>query len=235
MLRVENLESGYGKIHVLQQVQLEVLKGEIVSILGANGGGKTTLLRTLSGLNPAYKGSITFMDQDITHMPDYKRVEAGLIHVPEGRGVIKDLTVIENLELGAFRWRKEKEKVARKVKEAFELFPRLYERVHHKGGTLSGGEQQMLAIARGFIAQPKLLMLDEPSLGISPIITKEIFKTIRMLRDQHISILLVEQNVKAALNVSDRSYVLSNGKVLKEGSSSELSADSDIQKMYMGA
>lgn len=235
MLNVQGLEAGYGKIDILQNVNLTVCEGEIVSILGANGAGKTTLLRALSGLNAAKKGKILFQDKDITQLPDYKRVEAGLIHVPEGRGIIKDLTVMENLELGAFRWRKDKNLVARKIKESFELFPRLSERKQHKGGALSGGEQQMLAIARGVMARPKLLMLDEPSLGISPIITKEVFRTILNLRNQKISILLVEQNVRAALQVSDRVYVLSHGKIVKEGTAAELTTDTDIQEMYMGA
>jgi branched-chain amino acid transport system ATP-binding protein len=235
MLSVRNLTAGYGELKVLHDMRLNVAEGEIVSILGSNGAGKSTLLRVLSGLIPAKHGEIHFRGENITHWPDFRRVAHGLIQVPENRGIVGEFTILENLELGAYVWRKDRSKVQAKIQEMLRFFPRLEERKHHKGAALSGGEQQMLAIAKGMMSLPKLLILDEPSTGLSPIMTKEIFKLIRQLSEMKISILLVEQNAGQALKISDRAYVMNHGALVKEGDASSILTDADIQKIYLGA
>lgn len=235
MLGVHELSSGYGNLDILEDVHIEVNSNEIVSILGSNGAGKSTLLRTIAGLLPDKKGTIQFNKENITKLATHQRVQKGVIYVPESRGIIADLTVLENLELGAFLWRKEKDKVQERIEEMLSLFPRLAERKIHKGSDLSGGEQQMVAIARGLMSRPKILMLDEPSLGLSPIVTKEIFKAIQLLRETGIAILMVEQNAKLALEISDRAYVLNHGRIVKHGNAKVIKEDPQIQKMYLGA
>ena len=235
ILQITKLSSGYGSIEVLHDVSLVVYENEIVSVLGANGAGKSTLLRTVSGLIPAKCGNIKYLGNDITKAPYHALVRHGLIHVPEGRDIFTDLTVLENLELGAFYWRRDRRGVQKKLKEVFEIFPRLYERKGQKAGSLSGGEQQMLAIGRGLMSKPKLLMLDEPSLGLSPLLVQEIFKVIQHLLDQGLAVLLVEQNAKSALKISHRAYVIQNGRIVQEGTSAQLLEDKTIQQLYLGA
>lgn len=235
MLQITNLSSGYGSVEVLHGVSLAVHENEIVSVLGANGAGKSTLLRTVSGLIPVKSGSIHYLGRDITKVPYDELVRNGLIHVPEGRDIFTDLTVLENLELGAFYWRRDRRGVQKKLKEVFEIFPRLYERKGQKAGSLSGGEQQMLAIGRGLMSKPKLLMLDEPSLGLSPLLVQEIFKVIQNLLAQGLSVLLVEQNAKSALKISHRAYVIQNGRIVQEGRAAQLLEDETIQQLYLGA
>ncbi len=236
MLTVKNLHVYYGGLHALKGVDLEVKKGEIVAIVGRNGAGKTTLLNTLSGLVKAKEGSIVFRGQEITGLKPHKIVELGLYQVPEGRLIFSPLTVMENLELGAYlRTTPEEKKKAREDLEyVLELFPILKERLHQQAGTLSGGEQQMLAIGRALVGKTKLLALDEPSLGLAPMIVKEIFQIIVRLREDGGTILLVEQNARAALAISDRAYVMEAGRVVMEGPSRELLEREEIRRAYLG-
>ena len=236
MLTVKNLHVYYGGLHALKGVDLEVKKGEIVAIVGRNGAGKTTLLNTLSGLVKAKEGSIVFRGQEITGLKPHKIVELGLYQVPEGRLIFSPLTVMENLELGAYlRTTPEEKKKAREDLEyVLELFPILKERLHQQAGTLSGGEQQMLAIGRALVGKTKLLALDEPSLGLAPMIVKEIFQIIVRLREDGGTILLVEQNARAALAISDRAYVMEAGRVVMEGPSRELLEREEVQRAYLG-
>ncbi len=236
MLRIRNLVAGYGNLTVIRSASIHVKAGEIVTILGGNGAGKTTLLETIAGINQPREGEIFFNNLDITLLSADKITPKGLSLVPEGRQVFASMTVLENLEMGAFiRYRKEdKEEIARDIEKIYQLFPALGSRKHQQAGTLSGGEQQMLAIARSLMGRPKLLMLDEPSLGLAPIIVQQIFSIIKELRALGNTILLVEQNAKAALNIADRGYVMETGHILLEGTSKELLENRDVQRAYLG-
>ena len=236
MLKVENLHVYYGGLHALKGVNVEVKKGEIVAIIGRNGAGKTTLLNALSGLVKVKEGSIRFRGQEITGLKPHRIVELGLYQVPEGRLIFSPLTVMENLELGAYLRTspQEKKKAREDLEYVLELFPILRERLHQQAGTLSGGEQQMLAIGRALVGKTKLLALDEPSLGLAPMIVKEIFQTIVRLREDGGTILLVEQNARAALAISDRAYVMEAGRVVLEGPSRELLENKEVQRAYLG-
>ncbi len=236
MLRIKNLETGYGKLKVLRKVSMHVSPGEIVTIIGANGAGKSTLLRTVSGLQGVRSGEILFDKQDIQGLPTEKIVSLGCSLVPEGRQVFAPMTVLENLILGArpqYR-RKAGDNVEKDIERVYELFPILKERELQLAGTLSGGEQQMLAIARALMARPKLMMMDEPSMGLAPLIVKDIFSIITRIRDEGMTVLLVEQNAKAALGIADRGYVLENGRILIEGIAEDLLLNRDVQRAYLG-
>jgi branched-chain amino acid transport system ATP-binding protein len=233
MLRVEHLAVFYGDVQALWDVSLQVEQGEIVTLIGANGAGKTTTLNTLSGLLRPRAGSLTFQQRDLRHEPPHRIVEAGLVHIAEGRELFPHMTVLENLELGAFPKR------ARRVRHetlafVMELFPRLRERQQQLARTLSGGEQQMLAIGRGLMARPLLLMLDEPSLGLAPLLVAELFDCLRRIHANYVTILLVEQNVHQALELADRAYVLENGRTVRSGTAAELLADGAIREAYLG-
>lgn len=236
MLIVEGLSAAYGSVPVLQNVSMSVMDGKIVTIIGANGAGKSTLMRTIIGLHKPSAGRVTFQEQDITGLRAYKIVKKGLSLIPEGRQLFSGLTVLDNLMLGSLgyggTW--SKDGVQHRIAEIMDIFPRLKERANQLAGTLSGGEQQMLAIARGLMANPKFIMLDEPSLGLAPLIVEEIFDLICKLNSTGVSILLVEQNAYAALGISHMAYVLENGHVVKEGKASELLEDEDIHLHYLG-
>ena len=235
MLAVENLHVAYGSIKALHGVSLKVPAGKIVTLIGANGAGKSTTLRALSGLVKSTSGSIRYDGQDITGLAPHKIVARGLCHVPEGRMVFTNLTVRENLAMGAFL-QKDKSWIAQQTDYVFHLFPRLKERENQAAGTMSGGEQQMLAIGRALLGKPKFLMLDEPSLGIAPLLVKSIFERIvEINREQGLAILLVEQNANLALDVSHYGYVLETGSILLEGPSAELKANPRVQEAYLGA
>jgi branched-chain amino acid transport system ATP-binding protein len=231
LLELKNVSAGYGQTEVLRDVSLDVLAGEAVAIIGANGAGKTTLLRCISGLLQAAEGSIRFAERDITRLRADLIVNQGLVHCPEGRAILRRMSVLENLELGAYRL---KEPAAADLERVYALFPRLRERQQQTGGSLSGGEQQMLAIGRAMMARPRMLMLDEPSLGLSPLMVHEVFKGLRQLKDSGLSILLIEQNAHAALKFSDRTYVLEHGRVTLEGESASLAADPRVREAYLG-
>jgi branched-chain amino acid transport system ATP-binding protein len=233
LLEVEKMDVFYGDVQALREVSLKVEEGEIASIVGGNGAGKTTILRTLSGLLTASSGHIQFLGGDMTQFPPHRRVEMGLIQIPEARRLFPYMTVSGNLDMGSYtpRARKDKEKV---LKEIYHLFPILQERKNQITQTLSGGEQQMLAIGRGLMALPKLLMLDEPSLGLAPIVVKMIFETVRRINSRGITILLVEQNVKQCLELSHRSYVLENGQIVLHGTGEEVLKNEHLRKAYLG-
>jgi branched-chain amino acid transport system ATP-binding protein len=232
MLEVSGLVAGYGAFQVLHGMELTVAAGEVVAVLGANGVGKTTLNRALSGLIPARSGSIRFDGADITRVDHADIVRAGLIHVPEGRKVFPTLTVRENLILGSYaRGRAAR---ARTLEQVLDIFPRLRERLRQRAGSMSGGEQQMLAIGRGLMAEPKLLILDEPSLGLSPLLTEELFLLIGRLHQQGLSILLVEQNVLQSLAIATRAYVVEHGRVALSGTAAELAEDPRLKAAYLG-
>lgn len=233
MLEVKDLRSGYGKINVLQDVTLRVDAGEMLAVIGANGAGKTTLLKTISGVIKATGGEIRFENRDITRMVPEKIVAAGIAHVPEGRRVFAKATVATNLEMGAFL-RKDKIGIKQDMEKFYQLFPILGDRQNQLAGTLSGGEQQMLAIARGLMARPRLLLLDEPSMGLAPVLVNEIMRVILQLYQEGIAILLVEQNVKKALTVTQRACVMELGKIVLEGRSCELLHSDQIRKCYLG-
>lgn len=233
ILSLENLETRYGQIYALKGINMEVRKGEIVALLGANGAGKSTTLKTISNLVSACSGAVKFMGLDITKVEPHKIVEMGVIHVPEGRRIFKELTVLENLELGSFTLRDDKERKKR-IEHAFELFPVLKERQKQMGGLLSGGEQQMLAIGRALMVNPKVLLLDEPSMGLAPIIIQGIMNIIKTINEEGTTILLVEQNAKVALKLAHRGYVLETGKIVMDGDASVLSKDESIVKAYLG-
>ncbi|MFA0732249.1 MAG: hypothetical protein LKKZDAJK_001915 [Candidatus Fervidibacter sp.] len=233
LLRVESVDVFYGVIQALHGITLEVDKGEIVTLIGANGAGKTTTLWTISGLLRPTRGHILFDGRDITHLPPHERVALGIAQVPEGRRVFPNLTVMENLQLGAYL-RKDREGIRRDLDWVFRIFPRLAERKDQLAGTLSGGEQQMLAIGRALLAAPKLLLMDEPSLGLSPVLVQEIFRVIRTIRERGVTILLVEQNAHMALRVADRGYVLETGRIVLQGKAKELLANEAVRKAYLG-
>ncbi|MCU0763155.1 MAG: ABC transporter ATP-binding protein [Hydrogenophaga sp.] len=232
LLNVQGLRSGYGAVEVLRGVDLQVMPGETVALLGSNGAGKTTLNLTLSGLVATRGGRVQFDGQDITGQHYRKVVASGLIHVPEGRKVFPNLSVAENLELGAFT--RGGERRAQNLEKVYTTFPRLKERIAQLAGTLSGGEQQMLAIGRGLMAEPRLLILDEPSLGLSPLLVEEMFGLIAQLRRSGLAVLLVEQNVGQTLDIADRAYVLENGHIRFSGTPAELLASDTLRKAYLG-
>ncbi|HBW34368.1 ABC transporter ATP-binding protein [Desulfosporosinus sp. BICA1-9] len=234
MLSLENVSVRYGVIPALKGISLNVKAGEVVALIGSNGAGKTTTLKAISGLLCLAEGTIKFDGHDISKLKADQIVKLGIIHVPEGRGIFPNLTVLENLMLGAYV-RKDKPKIASDLQNVFEKFPRLYERKAQYGGTLSGGEQQMLAIGRSIMASPKLLLLDEPSMGLAPIVVKEIFRTIREIKKTGTTILLVEQNANMALANADRAYVLETGKIVIEGTASELRANLEVKQAYLGS
>ena len=233
MLEVAKLNFSYGDLKVLWDVDLHVEAGEIVTVVGANGAGKSTLLKNISRLVKPDSGSITFNGQDLTHLPSHRVVEAGLVQVPEGRRIFPEMTVMENLRMGSYvkGTRKDREK---NVEWVFELFPRLKEREKQLGGTMSGGEQQMLAIARGLMANPKVLLLDEPSLGLSPLLVKNIFDIITGINRQGVTILLVEQNVYQSLRIAHRAYVMETGRVVLTGRGEDLLNDEHVKKAFLG-
>jgi branched-chain amino acid transport system ATP-binding protein len=234
MLKAEGISASYGRVKVLKDINMSVENGEIVCLVGANGAGKSTLLKVISGIVPAASGKFLFEGQDITNKkPDFI-VKAGLSHVPEGRQIFADLTVRQNLMLGSYVHKVTKEEMERLLNSVFVLFPILKTRLVQKAGTMSGGEQQMLAIGRGLMSQPKLLLLDEPSLGLAPLVVETILKIIQNLRSTGISILLVEQNVNAALQISDRAYVMETGSIVAEGKARELMENDEIRKSYLG-
>lgn len=233
MLKVSDLNTSYGKIHAIRGISFEVHKGEIVTLIGANGAGKSTTLKTISGMLAPTSGSLMFNGEEIAGMPAHKVTAQHIIHVPEGRRIFAQMTVRENLEMGAFL-RKDKDGIAKDLEDVYELFPRLKERLGQKGGTLSGGEQQMLAIGRAMMSKPDLLMLDEPSMGLAPVVVETIFDIIKELNKQGITILLVEQNANVALSIADRGYVLETGKIKLTGTGAELLQDESVRKAYLG-
>ncbi len=232
MLEVKDVHVYYGSIHAIKGISFEVNKGEIVSLIGANGAGKSTTLKTISGLLKTQSGTIKFLDQDITHMPPHKSVYQGLTQVPEGRRVFANMTVEENLEMGAYSV--DSKKIPELLDIVYERFPRLLERKKQIAGTLSGGEQQMLAMGRAIMSEPSLLMLDEPSMGLSPILVDEIFDIIKTLHDSGTTVLLVEQNAQKALSIADRGYVLETGRIVLEGTGDELLHNDQVRKAYLG-
>ena len=233
MLDLEKIDVFYGEVQVLRQVSLGIEEGQVVSLLGSNGAGKTTTVNSISGVLPVAGGSIKFMNEDITNIEPHVRVEKGLIQIPEGRRIFPTLSVKENLEMGSFLKRP---KALRKesMELVMTLFPILRERTDQAAGTLSGGEQQMLAIARGLMSKPKLLILDEPSLGLAPLLVEEIFNVVQRIRSEGVTILLVEQNVPQALSISDHAYVLEEGRVGLSGTGKELLSNPHIKKLYLG-
>jgi len=237
MLRLQNIHTGYGDIAVLKNVSLHVSRGEIVTLIGANGAGKTTLLNTICGLVRARSGTVVYNDREVTACSADEIVRLGISQVPEGRQIFAPLSVVDNLRLGAYvRYRAwGKKKVQARIEQMYALFPRLHERAQQYAGTLSGGEQQMLAIARALMADPDLLVLDEPSMGLAPLVVAEIFKTVSRLRDERTTtIFLVEQNARTALKYADRGYVIETGKIMLEGRSEDLLNNREVQRAYLG-
>jgi len=233
MLHIKDLNVYYGNIQALKGVTLDIEKGEIVTLIGANGAGKSTLLKTLSGLIKPKKGSIEYLGKSIAGKPAQSIVKAGMSHVPEGRRVFANMTVEENLELGAFL-RKDKQEIQKNLQKVYEIFPRLFERKKQLAGTLSGGEQQMLAMGRAIMAKPKLLLLDEPSMGLAPIIVRTIFQVIQEINEEGTTVLLVEQNAHMALSIAHRGYVIETGKVVLSGSAQELQESDELKQAYLG-
>ncbi len=233
MLKIENLNVFYGTIHALHDISFEVNQGEIVTLIGANGAGKTSTLHTVSGLIQPKSGTVTFMDRNITGVPANKIVEMGLGQVPEGRRVFANMSVMENLEMGAYT-RKDKNSIKQDYEVVFTRFPRLKERIKQLSGTLSGGEQQMLAMGRALMSRPKLLLLDEPSMGLAPLFVKEIFSIIEDINQTGTTILLVEQNANMALSIADRAYVLETGRITLSGDAKDLAASEEVRKAYLG-
>ena len=234
MLTVENLSVKYGVIQALHEVSLHVEKGEIVTLIGSNGAGKTTTLGALSGLLKPSSGSIKFGERDLLSIAPHERVPAGLVQVPEGRRIFGTMTVTENLDLGAYA-RRDKSQITADLREVYELFPRLAERRKQVAGTMSGGEQQMLAVGRAMMSRPTLLLLDEPSLGLAPLLVKEIFNVISRIRERGVTVLLVEQNAHLALEIADRAYVLETGHITLHGDAKTLARDPRIKAAYLGA
>jgi len=233
LLKVENLSTHYGKIAALNGISFEVNRGQVVTLLGSNGAGKSTTLKTISGIIPPTSGKIYFEGEDITNRPAHDIVKRGLVHLPEGRRIFKDLSVLENLELGAYTLKDGKERKKR-VEKVFARFPILAKRGRQQGGTLSGGEQQMLAIGRGLMLEPKMLLMDEPSMGIAPLIVRDITEIIRNLHEDGTTILLVEQNAKMALGLADYGYVLDTGNIVLEGRGVDLQSDDKVVRAYLG-
>lgn len=233
MLEIKNLNVHYGVIHALKDVSLTVNKGEIVTLIGANGAGKTTTLRTISGLNKATSGEILLEGKEITNITAPQRVAMNISQVPEGRRIFPAMSVFENLELGAYL-RKDKTEIKKDIENTYELFPILRDRKKQTAGTLSGGEQQMLAMARALMSRPKILLLDEPSMGLAPLLVKEIFNIIKNINEAGTTILLVEQNAKMALSIANRAYVIETGSIVMSGSGTELVNSEEIQKAYLG-
>lgn len=232
ILSVEDINVYYGAIHAIKDVSFQVDEGEVVALIGANGAGKSTTLKTLSGLLRSRTGSIEFLGQDVMHVPADKLVERGLAHVPEGRRVFAQMTVEENLEMGAYT--RPNSEIAPGLERVYEHFPRLKERRRQVAGTLSGGEQQMLAMGRGLMSSPRLLMLDEPSMGLAPILIEQIFQIVKDLHDAGTTILLVEQNAQMALSIATRGYVMETGRVTLTGTGQELLQNDDVRKAYLG-
>ncbi len=233
MLEVKDLNVYYGMIQALKGISFEVNEGEVIALIGANGAGKTTTLHALTGLIPAKSGSIMFEGKDIRKTPGHKIVSMGIAHVPEGRRVFAELSVYENLKMGAYT-RKDKEEIKQTLEMVYKRFPRLEERKNQMAGTLSGGEQQMLAMGRALMSHPKMIVMDEPSMGLSPIYVNEIFQIIKDVSADGVTVLLVEQNAKKALSIADRAYVLETGNIILEGDAKELMNDESVKKAYLG-
>jgi branched-chain amino acid transport system ATP-binding protein len=235
LLEVEDLHVFYGKIEAIKGISFTVSEGEVVTLIGANGAGKTTTMRTISGVRPVAAGRILFEGRDITAMPPHERVKLGICQAPEGRGIFPGMTVRENLEMGTYVRGDKGQQKADDLAHVFSLFPRLEERINQQGGTLSGGEQQMLAIGRALMSRPRLLLLDEPSMGLAPMLIAQIFSIIRTINSEGVSVLLVEQNATQALRTASRGYVLETGYVVKSGSGSDLLDDPAVRAAYLGA
>ena len=233
MLEVKDLEVYYGMIQAIKGISFQVEEGEIIALIGANGAGKTTTLHTVTGLLPAKKGSVLFEGKDITKVPGHKIVSMGMAHVPEGRRIFAQLSVLQNLRMGAYT-RKDKEEIEETLKMVYRRFPRLEERSNQIAGTLSGGEQQMLAMGRALMSHPKIILMDEPSMGLSPIFVNEIFDIIKEVSKGGTTVLLVEQNAKKALSIADRAYVLETGRIVLEGAPDVLMNDDSVKKAYLG-
>ena len=233
MLKVDNIDVYYGAIHAIKGISIEVPKGEIVTLVGSNGAGKSTTLRTISGLMKPKNGTILFEDKNIVGVPAHKIVGMGLCQVPEGRHVFANMSVMENLELGAYL-RNDKDGIARDLEDVFKKFPRLLERKDQISGTLSGGEQQMLAMGRALMSRPRLLLLDEPSMGLAPLLVKEIFNIIKEINESGTTVLLVEQNANMALSIADKAYVLETGRIALAGTAEELASSEAVRKAYLG-
>jgi branched-chain amino acid transport system ATP-binding protein len=234
LLAAENLELAYGELSVCRKISIDVNEGEIVALIGANGAGKSTTLRAIAGLLTPRVGSIRFLGHDITRLPSHERTLLGIALVPEGRHVFPFLTVRENLELGGFKHRRDGAKVRAMIENIFAMFPRLRERSAQNAGTLSGGEQQMLVLGRAMMSEPKLLCLDEPSLGLAPLVVRDIFRTIRSINESGTSVLLVEQNARYAFETASRGYVLQTGSIMMSGSCAELARDARVREAYLG-
>ena len=233
MLKIENLEVSYGMIKAIKGISFEVNEGEVIALIGANGAGKTTILHTITGLVSAKSGSIEFEGKELTKTPPHKIVEMGMAHVPEGRRIFGELSVYENLIMGAFT-RTDKAEIKRNLENVYERFPILKERKNQIAGTLSGGEQQMLAMGRALMSNPKIILMDEPSMGLSPLYVSEIFDIIKKISAAGVTVLLVEQNAKKALSIADRAYVLETGKIVLEGKAETLMNDESVKKAYLG-
>ena len=233
MLEIRDLEVYYGMSQAIKGISFDVNEGEVIALIGANGAGKTTTLHTITGLLPAKAGSIVFEGKDITKVPGYKIVSMGMAHVPEGRRVFAQLSVLQNLRMGAYT-RKDKKEIEDTLKLVYQRFPRLEERQNQMAGTLSGGEQQMLAMGRALMSHPKIILMDEPSMGLSPIFVNEIFDIIKEVSEGGTTVLLVEQNAKKALSIADRAYVLETGNIVLEGKAADLLNDDSIKKAYLG-
>ena len=233
MLKVETVSAQYGDIKVLWEASLEISSKEMVTMVGSNGSGKTTLINTIMGMVHSTSGRIEFLGQPIHQLPPHKIVERGISLIPEGRKLFPDMTVLENLELGAY-FPNARKKIPETLRWVFELFPRLEERKAQLAGTLSGGEQQMVTVGRGLMSLPQLLLIDEPSMGLAPIVVAELFRTIRRINQEGMTVFLVEQNARQAMEISDRAYVLENGRIVREGKSKDLLKDDEIRKAYLG-
>ena len=233
MLEVKDLEVYYGMIQAIKGLSFEVNEGEVIALIGANGAGKTTILHTITGLLSPTKGSVIFEGKDITKIPAHKIVSLGMAHVPEGRRVFAELSVYQNLKMGAYT-RKDKDEIEKTLETVYKRFPRLKERQNQLAGTLSGGEQQMLAMGRALMSKPRIILMDEPSMGLSPILVNEIFDIIQSVSASGTTVLLVEQNAKKALSIADRAYVLETGKIVMSGDADELMNDDSIKKAYLG-
>ena len=233
LLEIKDLEVNYGVIKAIKGVSFDVNEGEIIALIGANGAGKTTILHTITGLIKAKKGSIVFDGKELTKTPPHKIVSMGMAHVPEGRRIFQQLSVLENLKLGAYT-RKDKSEIASTLKMVYERFPRLEERKNQVAGTLSGGEQQMLAMGRALMSKPRIILMDEPSMGLSPLLVSEIFDIIKVINESGTTVLLDEQNAKKALSIADRAYVLETGKITLSGDAKDLINDESVKKAYLG-